>query len=188
MPHKDRGKRRAYQKAYCAAHREEERVYARAYYAAHREEERAHVNAYHAAHREEQRVYQKAYRATHREERRASAKAYYAAHCEEAKAYAKAWCQANPERSRATGSRYRARKVNARGAAYTTSEHIAARWKFYGDLCYICGAPAEATDHVIALAAGGSHWPANLRPVCTSCNCAKGARPLGLTAVRVPKP
>lgn len=37
----------------------------------------------------------------------------------------------------------------------------------------------EATiDHVVALSAGGSNWPSNLRLACRSCNSEKGTLPL----------
>jgi hypothetical protein len=61
-------------------------------------------------------------------------------------------------------------------AGRATREAIQARLDFYGGLCWICRtAPAQAMDHVKPLAAGGSNWPANLRPACTSCNSRKGA-------------
>ena len=63
---------------------------------------------------------------------------------------------------------------SARGEAYVTPAMIAGRWAMWGGRCYICGAPATATDHVIPLARGGTHWPANLRPICTRCNSSKG--------------
>jgi len=78
----------------------------------------------------------------------------------------------NPDRARANSNRRRARKMSAAGDA--TAEQIAARWEVYGNTCYICGGPAEATDHVKPLAKGGSNWPANLRPICTHCNAVKG--------------
>ncbi len=74
--------------------------------------------------------------------------------------------------------RYLRRKHRAPGYGYTTSEHIRLRWQMWGDRCYLCGAPAEATDHVIPLSRGGAHWPSNLRPICRSCNSAKKARSL----------
>jgi 5-methylcytosine-specific restriction endonuclease McrA len=70
--------------------------------------------------------------------------------------------------------RYRAAKANAQGVA--SAEQIAARVLFYGALCYVCRAPYEAIDHVKPLAKGGSHWPANLRPICTGCNSGKRDR------------
>jgi 5-methylcytosine-specific restriction endonuclease McrA len=44
--------------------------------------------------------------------------------------------------------------------------------------CYICGAPADRTDHVIPLAVGkpgdGLHCIKNFRPICKDCNEAGG--------------
>jgi hypothetical protein len=61
-------------------------------------------------------------------------------------------------------------------AGYATRSQIAARAAFYGGLCWICrAAPMEAMDHVKPLRAGGTNWPANLRPACKSCNSRKGA-------------
>ena len=39
--------------------------------------------------------------------------------------------------------------------------------------CWMCGAEATEIDHVKPLSAGGSNWPANLRPACHPCNRAK---------------
>lgn len=101
------------------------------------------------------------------------------------------WRVENPEKERARNARYyarhpemkyaawarrRARKQRAEGYEYTTSVHIQARRELYGNRCYICGAQAEAMDHVIPLVKGGSHWPANLRPICAHCNATKGAK------------
>ena len=76
---------------------------------------------------------------------------------------------------RAMQARYRARKCEANGFDYTTTEHIAGRYAVWGNRCYLCGETAEALDHVIPLARGGSHWPANLRPICKSCNSKKNS-------------
>lgn len=38
------------------------------------------------------------------------------------------------------------------------------------------GAPATTVDHVLAVAAGGTHDLANLVPACASCNARKQAR------------
>ena len=85
--------------------------------------------------------------------------------------------KANPrDEARAYALRERALRAGADGAWYTTAEHIQGRWELWGGRCYVCGAEAEAIDHVIPLARGGSHWPANLRPICGSCNSRKGAK------------
>jgi 5-methylcytosine-specific restriction endonuclease McrA len=65
----------------------------------------------------------------------------------------------------------------ADAAGFATPRQIADRVAFYGGLCWICrAAPADTIDHVKPLAAGGSPWPANLRPACRPCNSSKGAR------------
>lgn len=69
------------------------------------------------------------------------------------------------------------RPREARAKGYATREQVQARVDFYGGLCRICRtAPYEAMDHVKPIAWGGSKWPANLRPACTSCNSRKGAQ------------
>lgn len=84
------------------------------------------------------------------------------------------WALAHPEKQRAWGIARRAREMGAAGHA--TARQIQARWDFYGRTCWMCGAPATDTDHVIPLNRGGSHWPANLRPACQRCNRAKSDR------------
>ena len=89
-------------------------------------------------------------------------------------ARARRWYATHPEARRRHELRRRAREYAAAG--WASAEQIAARVAYYGGCCWICGKPdAETTDHVIPLAAGGSNWPANLRPACKSCNSRKGA-------------
>ena len=45
--------------------------------------------------------------------------------------------------------------------------------ELWASRCWVCAKPGRATDHVIALCNGGTNWPANLRPICASCNGAK---------------
>lgn len=116
-----------------------------------------------------------AHRNEHLEEKKARDRAYYQAHTEAVKANVKRWVKANPERDLALHHRHRARQREAPGAEYTTYQHIIDRWEMWGNRCWICGAPAEQTDHVKPLARGGAHWPCNLRPICKRCNSAKKA-------------
>jgi len=104
---------------------------------------------------------------------------WYVRHTARAIKQAKDWRDNNVERanelSRLKEIRRRARKRGAAGNA--TNEQILARIAYYGWKCWMCGAPWEEIDHVIALARGGSNWPANLRPACAHCNHSKGHRP-----------
>jgi hypothetical protein len=70
----------------------------------------------------------------------------------------------------------RAERENS-APGFHTLEQRRARSAFYGDVCWICRtAPVQAMDHVKPLAAGGSQWPANLRPACRPCNSSKGSK------------
>lgn len=61
-------------------------------------------------------------------------------------------------------------------SGWASDAAIAARRELYGNRCWMCGADAQAMDHVKPIAAGGSNWPANLRPACKPCNSRKGAK------------
>ncbi len=99
---------------------------------------------------------------------------YWADNVEEIAAYRHQWWIDNPDKARAYLARRRAMLRGAPGWDYTTAAMIAARWEMWGNLCYICGEPATATDHVKPLSKGGAHFPCNLRPICDHCNSVKG--------------
>lgn len=84
--------------------------------------------------------------------------------------------------ARAGARNYRARKRGAAGIA--TAKKVQWRIEMWGGLCYLCGSPYEALDHVIPLALGGTNWPANLRPICNSCNAEKGGKRLSILTTR----
>jgi 5-methylcytosine-specific restriction endonuclease McrA len=107
------------------------------------------------------------------ERAKAKRRADYAEHREEEIRAAMQWKLQHPEKACAYEARRRAKLAGASGIAYTTAEHIRDRWAMWGNRCWICGAPATATDHVKPLAKGGAHWPCNLRPICTACNSMK---------------
>lgn len=88
----------------------------------------------------------------------------------------KDWRMNNLPKKRATNAKRRALLKGAKGCWYTTFDHIISRWIMWGNNCWICGSNAEATDHVIPLGDGGSHWPSNLRPICRSCNSRRRKR------------
>ena len=91
------------------------------------------------------------------------------------------WHKANPLGSASYRHRRRAKEAAALGAC--SASQLAARVEIFGGRCWICAAQATAIDHVKPLRAGGSNWPANLRPICKSCNSAKGAQWAGTAAV-----
>jgi 5-methylcytosine-specific restriction endonuclease McrA len=117
----------------------------------------------------------------HMETHKARCRRYYAIHKDfpEFKALRaereKHWVSTHRKQNRAKQARRRATKLASPGSQYTTGCHIAARWAMWGNRCWICGKPANATDHVKPLVKGGAHFPSNLRPICTSCNAKKGS-------------
>jgi len=108
----------------------------------------------------------------------AQSRKYYAENREKVQARQRRYQQKYPEKLRNLAMLRRVRNLGAKGVA--TDEQIQARIDLYGGMCYICGKPYEAIDHVIPLAKGGSNWPANLRPICQSCNSSKGSKSLSV--------
>lgn len=86
------------------------------------------------------------------------------------------WRDKNRSKVHAIGHRYRSKKQSAPGFDYTTHTHIEGRWSMFGGRCWICNKQANQTDHVKPLDSGGHHYPANLRPICISCNSRKKNR------------
>lgn len=104
-----------------------------------------------------------------------------------ARATAKAWRDANKGRLKDAYDRRRARLLNAR-IQHFTLEQLRMRLLAQGHVCVYCGGPFEHVDHVKALANGGPHCLANLRPACRKCNLSKKAQS-ALTWIRkCPKP
>jgi len=128
---------------------------------------------YRTKNRDRWRLYNREWYAKNRGRKHLYNREWHTKNKEQANTQTRKWFQDNPEERCAYQSHRRARIQNADGDA--TAEQIAARWEVYGHTCYICGGPAEATDHVIPLVKGGSNWPANLRPICTQCNSRKHA-------------
>ena len=131
-------------------------------------------------------TYKRQLRRNHPEEYRAKAKAYKTANrdriLERQRQYANSevrrhatreWKAAHPEFARAYASRRRATILDRLVSDNVTPVNIAARWGMFGDRCYICGAPAAASDHVVSLNRGGPHCLSNLRPACSPCNFSK---------------
>lgn len=64
-----------------------------------------------------------------------------------------------------------------------TQRQLEDKIDYHGGLCYICKhlgkqIPYEEIDHVIPITRGGTHWVANLRPICSCHNNSKGTKSL----------
>lgn len=135
-----------------------------------------------ADNRERHRAYSREWQADHPEQARATQQRWYAENRERGNASKRAWTKRNRAYARAALIAYRARKRDAPGKA--SIEAIAARIAFYGGRCWICRSDdAREVDHVKPLTKGGSNWPANLRPICRSCNGRKGNRWFGVAGL-----
>jgi len=144
------------------------------YYVAHKDEKLAANAKWRIKNPDKVKILSARYRTAHLEKERERSTRNYAENPRKARAATARWHAANPEKEREHKNNRRARKQNAEG--YASAEQIIARCQLYGQLCYLCGNPAEAVDHVIPLSAGGSNWPSNLRPICKRCNSVKGAK------------
>jgi len=81
----------------------------------------------------------------------------------------------DPIRANENVRRYRATKRDAFAIPFTLVQ-LAARLAYWGNVCWMCGAHANAVDHVKPLIKGGPHMLANFRPACGPCNASKGGR------------
>ena len=126
------------------------------------------------AHREQKSETNRQYHLDHLEQRRADARSHHAENRDRANARSRQYYQDHKQEYRL---RERAIQANRRAApGKATKEQVVARILFYGSRCWMCGDPWSHIDHVKPLAAGGTNWPANLRPACGPCNLRKGAR------------
>lgn len=101
-------------------------------------------------------------------------KHYYNENKEKIQRQQREYIISNPDKVLIKNNRRRARKQNAAGNCDVIK--LNNRKAVYGNKCYLCGDEATAIDHVKPLLNGGSNWPANLRPICWSCNSSKGAK------------
>lgn len=143
---------------------------------AHRDRTDAATRRWRAKNPEKVAAHKRAWRLTNPDRVRAHKRTEYERHGDKIKARVKRWRLENQDLKNAANARRRAVHAKAAGTGYTTAAHIAARVDLYGGLCVYCGKRWESIDHRIPLARGGSHWPANLIPVCKSCNSRKHDR------------
>jgi 5-methylcytosine-specific restriction endonuclease McrA len=152
-----------------------------------KEQERKAARSWRAANLERSRARDRAQRARHRAHRLAYRAAWRAANRDRLIQQAKAWRALNLERARATArlvsQRRRARERAALIVPFTRAQ-LGARLAYWGNRCYICGAPWQSIDHVKPLSKGGAHCLANFRPLCEVHNTRKQAQWYGVAWIR----
>ena len=161
---------------YQIAHREEHAVCARRWREAHPEKSAVSSYRWRETHPRSDAARSRRWRKTYPEKAIASARRWDKAHPEINATRGRRWKQHNRDKTQASCQKRRALKLSAFGADYTTAQMIEDRCEYYGRLCYLCGAPSTAMDHVKPLIRGGAHLPCNLRPICQRCNSAKGGK------------
>lgn len=189
--------RREKNRAYRAAHLDQERERTRVWHAANLDKHAAYSRVRYAARLDQERERSRAYRAANPEERRECTRAYREAHKEQVSECQRAYREANPEKRAMTIKQWRMANLE-KLVAY---EHIrrARMWgveheRFKpsdifdrdGWTCGICGDPIDRTlkhphpmsvslDHIVALCCGGPHTKANVQAAHLTCNSFKGA-------------
>jgi 5-methylcytosine-specific restriction endonuclease McrA len=132
----------------------------------------AYHRRYYEKNREKVRKYYREYRVAHRDKTQGYGKRYYESHREQVCNRIKQYRNRYPSKVRiwAKAQSARRRALLLAIGGHATVQQIIARIDYYGKLCYICKKSYGAIDHVIPLSKGGTNWPANLRPICKSCN------------------
>lgn len=148
------------------------RIRSRNYYTANRDKLVAKSRQW----RNDNPAYEKAYSRiryeANRDNRNAQSRAYYAANREQFAEWKRAWLEANRELHAHHMRRRRARQKSVTVIDFTP-EQLSARWRYYGNKCWVCSGPSDSADHVKPIAKGGAHMLCNLRPICRPCNSAK---------------
>jgi len=143
-----------------AANPEANKAYHREWYAAHADRQKAKVHAHAQKNSERYNGYKRAWRDANPAERKAAQRK---------------WRQANRDKVNLATGRRRALRMSAPTIPFTLDQ-LAGRLSYFGRLCWLCGIPANAVDHVKPLSKGGWHCLSNLRPICTACNTRKKDR------------
>lgn len=175
-PEKVKAIHKRYRRRHSERLRAYKRKYARDWYGRHPERARAISRHWACNHPEKVKAMSHHYYQTHCEERKAASRRYRKKNPQKVKRILDQWRKENPGKLKEHRAWRRTREMKADG--YASADQIMARIAYYGFLCYLCGDDYEHIDHVIPMAKGGSNWPANLRPICVTCNLSKGDKSL----------
>lgn len=183
----------AARRQYSAEHPDRAREQRRRYRTENYDAEMARLRAWREANAEHRAEYRRAYDAANAAERAAAKRTWYEAHRE----WVLSWPERNPERSAARHERFREanrdrraeaqrkRRVDALGLRVEDVD-LEALWT---GSCGLCGQLMDAAlrwphpqsksiDHILPLAAGGTHEASNLQWAHLRCNVSKGAKVL----------
>lgn len=169
--------RRAADRAYGAAHRDERAEYQRRHYAAAKEKRLAWQRDY--------------YRRTVDQDR-ARKRARYLANLDAERAAgverARQWAAANPSKAIAKARRNAGNRRARMRLAFVESVDPLTVYERDNWTCRLCGLPVEpstaSVDHIIPLARGGKHAYENVQTAHRRCNFSKGARLLTTEVAR----
>jgi len=145
-------KRNEQSRAYNQANKEKLAKSSKIYRLAHKDQIKIQADKWVANNLDKARAKSRRWRRKNRDKEVARCKRWREEHLDEERERNRQWAKMNQEKIKAKSVNRRARKNGAPGFAVV--EQIEARWEMYGNRCYICGKPAEATDHVIPLAGG----------------------------------
>lgn len=115
---------------------------------------------------------------TQREHRILQARDSYWRDPERSRAYSRKWRRENREKRNIQHANRRARKYGNPGYIPITLKDWRDALRIAGHACIYCGATGVklVMDHIIPLARGGRHAPANIAPACVRCNSSKSNR------------
>ena len=162
----------AYQKVYYEANKEKITAQNKAYREANKEKIDAQKKVYYEANKEKIAAKRKAYQEDNKEKIAARKKAYYEANKDWIKARHRAYVKDNRAAGTAQGNKRRAMKLN-QTPDLNKAEKVEIEFMYlYNQIM-----PGDwHVDHIVALANGGLHHPANLQILSKFDNLSKGAR------------
>lgn len=165
--------RRIKSKAYYHKNIESERAYKRKKYHEDVDSKRAEKREDYYKHAGERKAKVSQYQKRHPEKVRVWSKKYLSTHYEQHREICRIYQKSERGRFKKSIAFFYRRVKGDKSRGEVSLEQLKSRWDLYGGRCWLCSGEAIGFDHVIPLGKHGTNWPANLRPVCKSCNSKK---------------